>query len=713
MQPVSRRMFMGVAGLAGMAVAPAANAAPGRCGEHAWCDAELSPDERAALVLREMTLDEKISLLGGDDFWGATGAGHTGTGHGVERLGIPPVHYGDGPVGARQGEGTSMPSSLALAAGFDPALARDYGKTVANEIRCKGNDVVFGPTVDVLRIPMSGRAFEGFGEDPYLASEVTVQWSEGAHSEGLVVCVKHFAAYTQEGVLGLVGGRTLYNAVVDDRTMREVYLPPFEAAVRESGVGAVMGSYNRVGGQYACENQALLNDLLKGEWGFAGYTIADYGAMHDTGAALSNGMDFEPWPALVYSPAAIRTALAAGAASTSDVDDHARRILRTMFAHGIFDRPAFPNDEGRIDRRAHLEVASRVAEQGSTLLRNDGLLPLDAAQLRGKTIAVIGRAADEFVQGGGSSSTTPFSYVSPLQGLRERGVREGIEITHEPGKNPRSAAEAARNADLAIVIASDLMSEFLDKPDLDLDSGIASFPPPEIGDPFADQDAVIEAVLAANPETVVVLETGGPVRMPWRERTRALLESWYPGANAGTALARILFGDTDPGGRLPVTFPEAEEDLPTAGDPQRYPGVGGDVHFSEGVFVGYRHYDANEIAPAFPFGHGLSYTTFGYDDLRVGDRAVGFTVTNTGTRTGCAVPQLYLGLPEVVPQPPRQLKGFRKLELQPGESVSVEFALADRDLSYWDNGWRIAEGEYRVHVGESSRDIRLEGAFAV
>ncbi|MFC7340001.1 beta-glucosidase [Saccharopolyspora griseoalba] len=716
MQPVNRRTFItAAAGVAGMAAAPTAGAgpAPGRCGEHPWCDTGLSPDERAEMVLRAMTPDEKISLLGGDDLWGATGSGHTGTGHGIERLGVPPVYYGDGPVGARQGEGTSMPAGTSLAAAFDPELAREYGRTVANEIRCKGNDVLFGPTVDVLRIPMSGRAFEGFGEDPYLTSRLTVGWSEGARSEGVVVCVKHFAAYTQEGVLGLVGGRTLYNAVVDDRTMREIYLPPFEAAVREARVGAVMGSYNRVAGQYACENQALLNDLLKGEWGFDGYTIADYGAMHDTGAALSNGMDFEPWPALVYSPTAIRAALAGGAASTADVDDHARRILRTMFAHGIFDRPAFPNDDGQIDKRGHLEVATEVAEQGTTLLRNDGMLPLDAGELRGRTIAVIGRAADEFVQGGGSSSTTPFSYVSPLQGLRERGAREGIRITHEPGKTPRAAAEAAREADVVVVIASDLMSEFLDKPDLDLDSGIAGFPPFQVGDPFADQDAVIEAVLEANPNTAVVLETGGPVRMPWRERTRALLESWYPGAGAGTALARVLFGDVDPGGRLPVTFPVDEQDLPTAGDPSRYPGEGPDVHFDEGVFVGYRHYDTNDVAPAFPFGHGLSYTTFGYHGLRVGEREVSATVTNTGQRTGYAVPQLYLGLPAVVPQPPRQLKGFRKVELRPGESATVVFELTERDLSYWDDGWQVAPGEYRVFVGESSRDIRLEGTFAV
>jgi beta-glucosidase len=722
MQQVNRRTLMTAAGIAGLAtVLPTgtAAAAPGRCGDHVWCDPGRSPDERAAMVLRELTLDEKISLLGGDDLAGAAGSGHTGTGHGVERLGIPPVYYGDGPVGSRQGSGTSMPSGVSLAASFDPELAKTYGATVANEVRCKGNDVVFGPTVDVLRVPTSGRAFEGFGEDPYLSSRIGVGWAAGAHSEGVMVCVKHFAAYTQEGVLGVVGSRMLYNAVVDERTLREIYLPPFEAAVREAGVGAVMGSYNRVGGQYACEHQWLLNDLLKHEWGFTGYTIADYAAMHSTGNSLVNGMDFEPWPALVYSPAAIRTALATGQAATSDVDEHARRILRTMFSHGIFDRPAYPDDDSQIDKKAHLDTAGHVAEQGMTLLRNDGLLPLDPAALRGKTIAVIGEAAEKFVQGGGSSSTTPYSFVSPLQGIQQRGAEAGITVVHEPGTTPGAVAEAARNADIAVVVVSDMMSEFLDKPNLDLDSGIAQFPPPALGNPLANQDAIIEAALDANANTVVVLETGGPVATPWRYRTRALLEAWYPGANAGTAIARVLFGDVDPGGRLPLTFPDSDDDVPTAGDIARYPGKGLDVHFTEGVFVGYRHYDAEEIEPAFPFGHGLSYTSFAYSDLRVSGEKVSVVVTNTGDRTGHAVPQLYLGLPsprEDVPQPPRQLKGFAKLTLDPGRSASVEFTLADSALSYWDElagGWTVAAGEYRVHVGESSRDIRGDGIFTV
>lgn len=715
----SRRTFLSTSALLLAAGRPAA-AAPGRCGERPWCDPGLPPDERAALLLREMTLQEKVSLLGGDELLGAIGGpdGHTGTGHGIERLGVPPVHYGDGPIGARQGEGTAMPATIALAAGFDRELAFRYGAAVANEIKCKGNDVVFGPTVDIARVPLAGRTFEGFGEDPYLTTRLSVPWIHGAHEEGLIVCVKHFAAYNQEGVLAVTGSRMTYDAVVDQRTLREVYLPPFEAAVREAGVGAVMGAYNKVNGQHACENQWLLNDVLKGEWGFRGYTIADYGATRRTGASLSNGLDFEPWPALVYSPAAISAALAAGSASTADVDDHAHRILRTMFAHGVFDRPPFPADDSLIDRDAHFALAARVAESGTTLLVNDGLLPLDAEALRGGRIAVVGDAADRFVQGGGSSSVTPFEVVTPRQGIEQR-VGPDVTVDHHPGGDPRAAAEFARDADVAIVFAADLQSEFLDKPGLDIDAGLASFPPLDVGNPLVDQDAVVEAVVAANPNTVVVLETGGPVLTPWRDRVRALLEAWYPGANAGTALARVLFGDVDPGGRLPVTFPAREDDLPTAGDPERYPGVAERVHYSEGVFVGYRHYDEAGIEPAFPFGHGLSYTTFAYRDLRVHGRTVRASITNTGSRPGFAVPQLYLGLPSPsaqVRQPPKQLRGFRKVSLEPGETAEVVFELTERDLSYWDettHSWRVAPGTVAVAVGESSRDIRLTAELQV
>lgn len=711
----------------GFDVAGKASAAAGRCDPaQPWCDPALSPDERAGMLLAALTLDERISLLGGDEQWGVLGGedAHTGTGHGVERVGLPTTYYSDGPVGPRQGRATAMPAPIALAATFDPALARQHGAVVGNEVKFKGNDVVFAPTVDIVRTPLGGRTFEGFGEDPYLVSRMAVGWIRGAQDEGVIGNVKHYAVNNQEGVAGVAGSRFLVDAVVDERTLREIYLPPFEAAVTEAGVGSVMGAYNRVNGQYACQNQRLLNEILKQEWGFQGFVLADYGAAKSTADSLNNGLDFEPWPGLVYAPAAVHAALATSQASTTAVDEHARRILRTLFAHGFFDRPAHPRDDGLIDKDKHRSVARQVEEGAITLLGNDGLLPLDASALKGKTVALIGDEAESYKGGGGSSAVTPFDYKTPRQGVEQR-LGPDVRVTHCSGESPQDAAEAARQAEVAIVFASDMQSEFLDKPGLDLDSGKVSMIPFEVANPAVDQDAVIEAVLEANPATIVVLMTGGPVLTPWRDKVRALLEAWYPGEDGGSALARVLVGDVDPGGRLPVTFPQREADLPTAGDRDMYPGVAQRVYYKEGVFVGYRHYDQHEIEPAYAFGHGLSYTTFEYaelgiDPVRSGSGqvvTVSVAVTNTGERTGTVVPQLYLGLPAPgadVRQPPRQLKGVHKLSLAPGETERVRFTLDERALSYWDEAsrsWRVVPGDYPVMVGSSSRDIRRTGTL--
>ncbi|MGH3714723.1 MAG: beta-glucosidase [Micromonosporaceae bacterium] len=693
----------------------------GRCGDPAsrpWCDTSLSADQRAGLLLKALTRDEKISLLAGDDPLFASG--HTGKSDGVARVGLPPTYYSDGPVGPRQGKATAMPAPMALAATFDPAAARRHGAVVGNEAKLKGNDVVFAPTVNLMRTPLGGRTFEAYGEDPYLVSRTGVGWIEGAQSEGVIGNVKHYAANNQEGMAGVVGGRLTVNAVVDERTLREMYLPAFEAAVTEADVGSVMCAYNRVNGQYACENQHLLNQVLKTEWGFDGYVLTDYGAAKSTANGLNNGLDFEPWPGLVYSPLPVNLALATSQASTADVDAHVRRILRTLFKYGFFDRPGYPNDDSLIDKAAHLATAGAIEEQAITLLKNDGVLPLDAGAL--DSIALIGDEADTYKGGGGSSAVDPFSVTTPRQGIEKR-AGSGVRVSYDPGESPQAAADAARGADVAIVFASDNQTEFVDKPGLDLDDGQVSVLPPGAGNPTIDQDAVIEAVIEANPNTVVVLETGGPVLTPWRDAAPALLEAWYPGSDGGTAIARVLFGDADPGGRLPVTFPQREEDIPTAGDPEAYPGVAETATYKEGVFIGYRHYDERGIEPAYAFGHGLSYTSFDIHGLRIRPgrdsvATVEVSVTNTGARTGVAAPQLYLGLPDPggdVTQPPRQLKGFQKLTLAPGETKRVSFSLDRRALAYWNaeaDSWRVANGCYAVMLGSSSRAIHQRGTLA-
>jgi beta-glucosidase len=611
---------------------------------------------------------------------------------------------------------------MALAATFDPRMAFRYGDVVGQEVKSKGNDVVFAPTVNIMRTPLGGRTFEGYGEDPYLVARTAVGWIDGAQSEGVIGDVKHFAANNQEGdspaanqggpgqPLGPPAGegnRLFTNAVVDERTLREIYLPQFEAAVKQAHVGSVMCSYNRLNGQYACENEHLLNQILRREWGFRGYVLADYGAAHPNGTdqSLNNGLDFEPWPGWAYNPFEVNAALMDQRVSTQTIDDHVRNILRTDFEFGFFDRPAFKDDDAQIPKAAHAQTAQDIEESAITLLKNDGTLPLDASKL--KTIAVIGGDADKFKTGGGSGAVTPFAFVSPLEAITKR-AGPGVKVSFDDGSDAQRAADLAKSSDIALVFAGDYQSEGADKACLSL----------ECPDYAGDQDGLIDSVLAAQPNTVLVLETGGPVLTPWRDKLKALVEAWYPGEQGGPAIARVLFGDTDPGGRLPVTFPKSEADEPVAGDPQKYPGEGETVDYKEGVLVGYRWWDANGLEPAYPFGFGLSYTTFAFRHMRVQPDVggtlpltVSVDVTNTGARAGIAVPQLYLGLPQPKPgvvQPPKQLKGIAKLELRPGETRSVTLAVDQRALSYWDtdaNDWRVAPGCYGVMVGSSSRAI--------
>ncbi|WP_037558434.1 beta-glucosidase family protein [Spirillospora albida] len=695
------------AALAGAALVPAgAAAAPSRCGDpvqRPWCRTDLTPDRRTTLLLARMTEDEKIGLLSSDDPLGGPLGGfmetaHADTNAGVPRLGVPPLYMTDGPAGVRQGRATALPAPIALAAGFDPALARRYGGTVGWEARHRGNDLVFGPTVDVLRTPRNGRTFEGFGEDPHLSAGLGASWIRGAQEQGVMASVKHLAVYAQET------DRLSLSMRVDARTLREIYLVPFEAAVTQGRTATVMCGFGRLNGRWACEDGSVLNRILRGEWGFTGFVPSDHTAVHDAVAAANGGLDMELPIGMKYNAFLLKRAVRDGTVAQATVDGHVRNILRTMFAFGVFDRPAYANDLTGIDRSASEATARQVAEGGMTLLRNEGgILPLAAPA----SIAVIGRAAEQAQSGFGSANVVPFTAVSARDALARR-AGAGTRITYRDGGNADDAVAAARGAEVAIVFATDAQGEFFDKSCLTLNCG----------DPLrGDQDGLISRVAAANPNTVVVLQTGGPVLTPWAGRVKGIVEAWYPGQQGGDALARVLYGDADPGGRLPVTFPAAEGDAPAAGNPAQYPGVNKTTTFSEGVLVGYRHYDRKGLTPAFPFGHGLSYTTFGYGGLKVSSTAVQVTVTNTGARTGTAVPQLYLGLPSPragVVQPPRQLKGYAKVTLAPGQSTRVTFPLTSRSFAYWDtasDAWRVAPGCHRVMVGTSSRRIVQAGTL--
>jgi beta-glucosidase len=629
---------------------------------------------------------------------------------------------------------------MAVAATFNPQLAYADGQEIATEAKDKGNDFLFAPTVNIMRTPQGGRTYEAYGEDTFLVAQTTVGWTQGAQGAGVITTVKHFVANNQEGLGGappaaaVGGGRQLVDVNVAERTLREVYFPQFEAAVKQGDTGALMCSYNKVNGVYSCENPHDLLQVLEGDWGFKGIVLSDYGASKDTVGNMNNGLDFVPAEGetdFAYQPQLIQAALLTGQVSRATLDAHVRRILRTLFAFGVFDRPGYANNDSQINVAADQQAAEQIEERAVTLLKNDGVLPLRPGIRR---IAVIGPYANRFVTGGGSGGVSPRAVVTVLQGIAARAGKN-VTVTYDDGSDPAAAAADAKAADVAVVVVGDVETEGQDKSCVDLNcsddaenSGAVlatsgSFcglqPCPLNG---SNEDGLISTVAGAQPNTVVVLETGAPVLTPWRSQVPAVLEAWYPGQEGGTAIARVLFGDTDPGGRLPATFPADASQLPTAGSSAQYPGNGEEEYYSEGVFVGYKWYDAHHFTPAFPFGYGLSYTSFSYGRLHVratpGPNRVAtatIDVTNTGDRTGIAVPELYISKPGTssLPQAPRQLVGYTSASVPAGRTVRVSFPLNNRSFATWDtSGWRVVPGCYRLAAGSSARALPRQAIIA-
>ena len=517
-------MRRGVLGLlaAGVVLLPATAHAAGRCGAHPWCDTALSPDTRAVMLTQALTPDEKIGLLAGDDVSGVcacyTGS-HTGTADGIARLDVPKVLFTDGPVGVRQGQTTALPIPMALAATFDRRLAVAHGAVVGDEARHKGNDVVFGPTVNIMRTPLGGRTYEAYGEDPYLDAQMAVGWIRGLQAQGVIADVKHFAANNQEGPSPLAnqsapgqpigppateGNRMLVDEQIDERTLREIYLPQFEAAIRQGHAGTVMCSYNKVNGVYACENDQLIHQILEQQWGFPGMVLADYGAAHDAGPSLRGGLDFEPWPGLAYGPLQVKLALTTGQATQAQVDEHVRRYLRTLFAFGVFDRQAYLDNDARIAKAAHAQIAQGIEESAMTLLENRRhTLPLKGGRSRSRSSAGPPRPSSRAAARATSSRSR-----SATRSARSGRARRGARVVYDDGSDPARAAATAKAADVAVVFAADYDSEGVDRACLTL----------ECPDVYGDQDGLIEQVAAAQHDTVVVLETGGPVLTPWRDK---------------------------------------------------------------------------------------------------------------------------------------------------------------------------------------------------
>jgi beta-glucosidase len=690
-----------------------------------------------------MTLDEKLQLVHGaltiESPAGPRGAVEYVPG--IPRLGMPDLLSSDGPVGAYStlGPATALPSSIASAATWDLDEAYKYGQVIGAEVSAYGINVWLGGNVNLTagREPRCGRTFETAGEDPLLAGSVKAAHIRAVQDRHLIATVKHYALNDQET------GRLTANALIGERAARESDLLAFEIAVKESNAQSVMCSYNLVNGAYACENELLLNGILKGDWGFPGFVTSDAFATHSSAPAALAGLDQEQTGGYlfggVWAPS-LASAIQSGQMPMSRLDNMAHRILRAMLAAGLFDHPAVP---GTIDAAAGAATAQEVLEQGAVLLKNaPGQLPLDASQVR--SIAVIGSHADVGVlSGGGSAQVAPvggaaltlppvcppasagtsgagcrnasqvFDPSSPLAAIRAKAPNASVEF--DDGTHPASAVSLAQSSSVAVVFVNVWTSEGMDLPDLNLSD---------------DQDALVSALANANPHTIVVLESGGPQVMPWLDRVGAVLAVWFPGQRGGEAIANILFGDVNPSGKLPITFPRSVADLPRPVIPAPADSSSSapfDVDYGvEGLNVGYKWYDSQGIEPLFPFGYGLSYTTFSISNLQLTPDLsatspgfqVSFDVQNTGNRAGAEVAQVYLGLPAGIGEPPRRLVGWQKVLLQPSQRQHVTVTVAGNSsshpLSYWDvntSGWQDAPGDYTVYVGNSSRNVASAGTF--
>ena len=689
-----------------------------------WMDKKLTPDQRADLVMEQMTLDDKMLLVhgtGGFALSGNRSNGGAGVVEGIPRLGLPDLQLADSAVGVRAAAergrySTLLPSTIGEAATWNLKLAWAYGDVIGRELRDQKYNVSLGGGVDITREPRNGRNFEYQGEDPILAGKMLAQFVKGLQSNHVIGDVKHYAFNDQET------GRNIGNVLLGKRAARESDLLAFEIAVKEGDPGMVMCSYNKLNGDWACENSYLLTDVLKKAWGFPGFVLSDWGGTHTTTKAALAGLDNEEPGSNFFGPA-LKKAVESGEVPLARLNDMVHRIVRTEFASGIVDDPP----KGRVvDPFRGADTAQEIAEQSMVLLKNDGnQLPLNGATV--KSIALIGSHADtSMLSGGGSAQVDPpgggasqfggaivWFPTSPMKAIRAKAPKAKVE--YNDGSDLTAAAALAKSSEIAIVFVNQPTSEGRDLPTLILPD---------------NQDKLVSAVAAANPHTLVVLETGGPAAMPWIGQVSAAIEVWYPGIRGDVALANILFGDVNPTGKLPVTFAKSDTDLPHPQIPGLVPppppsatpeagrgGRGGrgrmapfDVDYSEGLKVGYKWFDAEKKDPLFAFGHGLSYTTYAYSGLKAGIDTVTFTVRNTGKRAGAEIAQVYAALPSAAQEPPKRLVAWDRIPLAPGESKTVTLAIDPKFLSIFNeqkDGWELLPGEYQFLVGGSSRSTPL------
>jgi beta-glucosidase len=682
-------------------VLPAAAAHAQTSERQPWMNKSLSAERRANLLVGAMTLKDKVALVHGVDRKKHPFKGYVGYVPANQRLHIPALKLADGRagVGNKATGVTLLPAPIAVASSWDTSLFNAFGRVLGEEQWGKGTNVELGPTIDVVRVPQWGRTFETYGEDPYFNGQMAAAEIKGIQSQGPIANANMYLTMNQESNRGHI------NSVVDERTLQEIYLPPFHAAV-SAGVGTFMCAYIKTNGVYSCENPHVLGELLKKQLGFGGWVMSDWGGTHSTAASAEAGLDQE-MPDDRYYGQALETAVTNGQVSMATLDEHVRRILVTMFRHGLFDRQQPGNWDSNVRSPEHDAFSRSAAEQGTVLLKNeDNILPISGAS----SIAVIGAdgGTKPQVEGGGSSAVVAPYVVSPLEGIRKR-AGAGSHVSYSDGSDLAGAASVAKSAAVVIVFVSTIEGEGHDRPNLELPG---------------NQDELISTVAAANPRTIVVLNTGGPVLMPWVDRVRGVIEAWYPGQEDGNAIAAILFGDVNPAGKLPLTFPRTADEIPTS-TPQQWPGVDGKATYSEKLNVGYRWYDATGTQPLFPFGFGVSYTTFRLSHLVITPTRMSkepglihgtVDVTNTGHRAGAEVVEAYVSQPSANGEPPRQLCAFAKVFLKPGETKQVHLTMAPRALSYYDTAahrWTSPAGTYRILVGTSSRDLPLHSDVTI
>jgi beta-glucosidase len=697
----------------------------------AWMNKSLSADERADLVLKELTLDEKIDLLHGQGMpgWGPPkpnaylGNGGAGFVLGIERLGIPFIQMSDAAYGVRSSAmngrySTALPSNVGAAASWDTEAACDYGALIGRELRAQGYNMTLGGGVNLTREPRNGRTFEYQGEDPVLAGTLVGNRIKCEQAQHVIGDIKHYVMNDQES------GRNEVDSIISKRAMQETDLLAFHIGINIGDPQAVMCSYNAINGDYACENKYTLTDVLKKDWAFKGFVLSDWGGTHSTIKASAAGLDNEE-PGENFFGDAYKKAVQEGKISQAELDEHVHRILRAEFAAGLVDDPIH---KSVVDVEGGFATAQRIEEHSIVLLKNsDHLLPLDRNAI--KSIAVIGDHADMgMISGGGSAQVDPPGAGSPpwlshvwFPTSPQKAIAAKIPaapIKFNSGTDPVAAAALAKTCDVAIVFVDQWTSEGMDLPNLSLPD---------------NQDALIAAVAAANPKTIVVLETGTAVTMPWLDQVGAVAEAWYSGSKGADAVANVLFGDVNPSAKLPMTFPRSVEDLPHpklveppphsqgASPVMRMEGAKPtfSVTYDEGLKVGYKWYDAEKKPVLFPFGFGLSYTTYAYSDLQVSagpSPTVTFKVTNTGSRAGVEIAEVYAALPASAQEPPKRLVGWSRVSLNPGESKEVSVPVETMYLSVFDeaeNKFKLTPGSYSFMVGGSSQDLPLTKAVAL